>query len=317
MRRSLVLLSLLLLTVKTFDRDLLPGISRRLWHQGARASYTSGGAVHRRGCCAGGSTSVHSRFPFQVLIAFLAAATVLSACEDSPADPEPPIVDNTVGRVLFMGNSLTYTNYLPLLVDTLASASGITIESTQIAEPAFALIDHWNVPATRAAVAQGSFDVVVMQQGPSSLPENRDSLRIWTALWAPEIRAAGGEPGLYAVWPDKSRLFACGDVSESYRLAAEDVGGYFFPVGDVWLETWSVKPDAPLYGSDNFHPTTAGSYAAAVTILAVLTNREATSLSADFAWPLWLGVPVDSALAATIREAADVVIERHRQHNHP
>ena len=259
---------------------------------------------------------MHSRFHFHLLILLIAIGPALSSCDDTPADPLPRVVDNDLGRVLFMGNSLTYTNLLPILVDTLASASGITIESTMIAEPSFALIDHWNVPSTRTAVAQGDFDFVVMQQGPSSLPENRDSLRIWTALWAPEIRAAGGEPGLYAVWPDKSRLFAFGDVSESYRLAAEDVGGYFFPVGDVWLETWRVNPDAPLYGSDNFHPSTAGSYAAAVTILAVLTNREATSLAADFAWPLWLGVPVDSALAATIREAADVVIERHRQAPH-
>ena len=69
-------------------------------------------------------------------------------------------------------------------------------------------------------------------------------------------------PGLYAVWPDKSRIFAFPDVAESYRLAAEAVDGLFFPVGDAWFETWKAIPTAPLYGTDDFHPAVAGTYAA-------------------------------------------------------
>lgn len=259
---------------------------------------------------------MNGRILFRLVSTVLLAGTVL-ACQDVPSPTgAAPLRSKKeireVGRVLFLGNSLTYTNRLPQMVDSLAAASGISLRSTQIASPSYALIDHWNVGSTRAAVRDGHFDYVIMQQGPSSLPENRDSLRIWTALWDPEIRAAGGRPGLYAVWPDRSRLFAFGDVSESYRLAAEDVGGLFFPVGDTWLETWELDPNAPLYGRDQFHPTPTGTYVAAVVILSVLTNRSATSLARHFNMPPTTGPPIDSVLAATIRQAAETVIERGR-----
>lgn len=248
-----------------------------------------------------------------------ALALVLAACgSDSatgpPATVTPPRTlkpESDVGRVLFLGNSLTAVNRLPLMVDSLAAASGIRIRSSQITAGSYALVDHWDNPGTRAAVQSGGYRYVIMQQGPSSLPENRQLLRDWTALWAPVIREAGGRPGLYAVWPDASRRFAFGDVSESYRLAAEDVDGLFFPAGDTWLETWNMIPDAPLYGPDQFHPSVAGTYAAAVVIVSVLARREPTSLSSQWVVPASIGPPIDSTLAATIRRAASVVIARH------
>lgn len=110
----------------------------------------------------------------------------------------------------------------------------------------------------------------MLQQGPSSLPESRVSLREWTAKFAPLIRAAGARPALYAVWPEKARSFAFPDVSESYRLAAADVGGLFVPAGDAWLAAWRRDPRLPLYSDDDFHPSVAGSYLAALVIYRVL-----------------------------------------------
>jgi hypothetical protein len=261
-----------------------------------------------------------SRRFFRVAALVFAAVSFLSCQDTGPTGPPPgaEVGERSLkeyrhlGRVLFIGNSLTYTNQLPSMVDSLAVASEIEIVTEEVTVGGYALIDHWNVASTRATVRDGHFDVVILQQGPSSLPENRDSLRIWTALWDPEIRAAGGRPALYAVWPDKSRLFAFPDVHESYRLAAEDVHGLFFPVGDTWIETWKVLPDARLYGRDDFHPAPAGTYAAAVVILSVLSNVAPTSLATSFNMPLYTGPPIDSTLAATIRQAAEVVIERNR-----
>ena len=249
--------------------------------------------------------------PLMLLLVFAS----ISCEDDNPAAPEPVPY---AARVLFIGNSLTYTNYLPKMIDSLAIASGISIRSTEIASGGFGLIDHWNIPSRRTAVENGHFDVVILQQGPSSLPQNRDSLRIWSELWEPTIRGAGGVPGLFAVWPDKSRFFAFADVSESYRLAAHAVNGLFFPVGDVWLETWKVIPTAPLYGTDDFHPAVAGTYAAAVTIVAVLSGRDPVSLASRFTMPPELYYTrIDSTLAATIRAAAGVVLERNQQPGRP
>jgi hypothetical protein len=216
-------------------------------------------------------------------------------------------------RVLFIGNSLTYVNDLPEMVSSLASASGLSIQTASVTYGNYALIDHWNTGDARAAVENGHYDVVILQQGPSSLAVNRDSLRLWTAMWDPEIRRAGGRPGLYAVWPDKSRMFAFPDVNESYRLAAADVGGLFFPVGDTWIETWNLRPDAQLYGPDDFHPSVTGTYAAAVVIVSVLANRSATSLAPDFTLPASAAYdPLNPDVARDIRQAAETVINRNR-----
>ncbi|HYV97298.1 MAG TPA: hypothetical protein VE967_07605 [Gemmatimonadaceae bacterium] len=213
-------------------------------------------------------------------------------------------------RVLFIGNSLTYTNSLPQMVDALAAASGFDIVSDAQASPDYALIDHWDNPQTRQRVQTGHYDVVILQQGPSSLSVNRDSLRLWTAMWAPVIRTAGGRPALYAVWPEAERSYAFGDVSTSYRLAAEDVNGLFFPVGDTWLETWAEYPTAELYGADNFHPAVAGTYAAAVVIVSILTHSSPTSLATTFQMPPTVSGALDATVAQAIRGAAAVVIAR-------
>lgn len=230
--------------------------------------------------------------------------------DESDADLSLPVRLQDVGRVLFLGNSLTYTNDLPLMVAKLALASGIAIETVGITGGGFGLIDHWNIPSRQTAVRTGNYDVVILQQGPSSLSESRNLLREWTALWDPIIREGGARPGLYAVWPDDTRMFAFPAVSESYRLAAEDVDGLFFPAGDGWLETWKRAPRARLYGPDGFHPSIAGTYVAAVTILAVLADRDATTLSPDLATIGGGAAPLDSTLAAIIREAVQSVLAR-------
>ena len=68
------------------------------------------------------------------------------------------------------------------------------------------------------------------------------------------------------VWPDASRMTAFDSVSASYTAAAEAVGGLLFPAGDAWVRAWEKDATLPLYSNDNFHPSTLGSYLAALTI---------------------------------------------------
>ncbi len=240
-------------------------------------------------------------------VAFAALALALFSCgPDTTTRPIPddePLED--IGRVLFLGNSLTFYNNLPLMVAALAAASGISMHGEDIARPGYGLIDHYDDPATRRRVTEGDFDTVILQQGPSSLPESRDSLLAWSALWTPVIRASGARPAFLAVWPEKARMHVFPDVSRHYREAADAAEGLFFPVGDTWLEVWSRDAAAPLYGPDDFHPAPAGSYAAAVVILAVLSRRDPTALSSDY-----LPAGVTATLAATIRESAAAVLAR-------
>src|SRR5215217_3779683 len=108
-------------------------------------------------------------------------------------------------RVLFVGNSLTQTNDLPAVAASLARSSGRRLEYRTVAFGGYSLEDHWQQGEARAALASGSWDVVVMQQGPSALPEGQAHLREWAGRFAELARANGTQPALLTVWPESYR----------------------------------------------------------------------------------------------------------------
>lgn len=183
-------------------------------------------------------------------------------------------------RVLFIGNSLTYTNDLPAVVAALAEAGGQPISYEMVAYPDVALMDHWQGGAARGKLRVGGWDVVVMQQGPSSLPENQENLRQWATTWAGAAREQGASPALYMVWPAEARAGDFPGVVTSYTNAAEAAGALLFPAGTAWRRTRERAPDVPLYGPDGFHPTETGTYLAALVVYGGLTGASLLGLPA-------------------------------------
>jgi hypothetical protein len=127
------------------------------------------------------------------LLGTLAIAAALGL-GGTAAEAQPP----SSLRVLFLGNSLMATNDLPATVARIARRAGRRLEHRTIAPGGYALEDHWNQGEARAALAGGRWDVVVMQQGPSALPESQANLREWAARWSAEARAHPSELGTYA-----------------------------------------------------------------------------------------------------------------------
>src|SRR5215204_2255351 len=141
--------------------------------------------------------------------------------------------------VLLVGNSLTYWNDMPAMVQALADSAGTAdVRIAVVAFPDFSLGDHLAQGAAQRAIARGRWRAVVLQQGPSALEESRTDLLASARRFATEIRAAGGRPALYAPWPSESRVGDFDRSGESYRLAAEAVDGMLFPVGEAWRAAW-------------------------------------------------------------------------------
>ena len=199
-------------------------------------------------------------------------------------------------RVLFIGNSLTEGNDLPLMVEALARAGGRPFAVDAVTYGGAALEDHWS-RGTQDRIAAG-FRFVVLQQGPSALAESRANLREWTRRFDAVIRQHGGRTALYMVWPESYRPQAFPDVSASYRLAAEDVAGILLPAGDAWVAAWREDPGLRLYGPDGFHPTLLGSYLAALAIYGGLTGASPVGL------PSRLQLRNGRSVEVTAREAA-------------
>jgi len=170
-------------------------------------------------------------------------------------------------RILFIGNSLTYANDLPALVQSLARGAGKDVACSTIARPDFSLEDHWNQGDALKAIRKGGWSFVVLQQGPSALQESEVLLRAYTKRFDAEIRRAGARTAMYMVWPSRMRSQDFDGVSRSYSNAAADVGGLLLPAGDAWRAAWKRDASLPLYSEDGFHPSPTGTYLAALVIL--------------------------------------------------
>ncbi len=222
---------------------------------------------------------------FALLAALLASA---AGCEtpqpaEVPLAPPPP-PGATVHDVLFIGNSLTYQNDLPGTLAGIAASGGDIIRVRSVAAPNLALIDHLNGQSNALTViGQGGWEYVVLQQGPSTLPVNRDTLILATRLFNPPIRAVGARPALFMVWPDRSRLEYFDEVRISYQLAAQAVGGLFLPSGQAWRRAWLADPGLALYGFDGYHPSPLGTFLAALVMYERITGHDAQNLPATAA----------------------------------
>jgi hypothetical protein len=189
-------------------------------------------------------------------------------------------------RVLFIGNSLTAANDLPAMVESMARAAGErTLEWKAVLQPGASLEDQWEAGDAVRAIHSRHWDVVVLQQGPSSQPDSRVLLRRDTARFSKEIRAAGARPALYMVWPARSRPGDFDGVSISYRTAANDVDGLIIPADDAWREAWKRDKNAELYGGDGFHPSAEGSYLAALVMFQQLFGKSPVGLPSRIADP--------------------------------
>lgn len=184
-------------------------------------------------------------------------------------------------RVLFIGNSLTSMNDLPRMVERIASEAGWKgrIQCDRRTKDNASLEDHWNDGEAVKAIRGGRWTHVVLQQGPSSLPESQVLLREYTAKFAGEIRARGAEVVLYGVWPPRNRLAFQPAVTEAYRSVAADVGGRVVPVGEGWAAGWRRDPSLPLYAADEFHPSPAGTHLAAIMLTEALTGEHLDRLT--------------------------------------
>jgi hypothetical protein len=204
--------------------------------------------------------------PYRRLVLRAALTALAAVALAAPADRgQPPPL-----RVLFVGNSLTAANDLPAYVGALAAARGRVLEAKTLAPGGYALEDHWNAGVAPAELAQGGWDVVVMQQGPSALPESEANLKLWATRFADAARAVGTTPALLTVWPESYRAGALGAVIGSYRRSAQAAGAVLLPAGDAWRAAWSCRRAFPLYGPDGFHPSRLGTYLAAVVVWARL-----------------------------------------------
>ena len=181
-------------------------------------------------------------------------------------------------NILFIGNSLTYSNDLPGMLEALIDSTDFgRVHIETLTRGGYGLEDHWGLTNAPMVIAKGGWDIVVIQQGPSAT-EGRPSLLEYSKIINAAVTKQEGRTALYQVWPDGSRYFDYDGVCESYRMAAEQIEGLLFPVGEAFRMARNRDETLSLYRGDNFHPNPNGTYLAALVMFQQVTGRSPVGL---------------------------------------
>lgn len=212
----------------------------------------------------------------------------------------PPIPDGPATRVLFLGNSLTYSNGMPETIRRLAASDGLSLEFEQHTPGGRTLAEHATDPAVRDLVARGNWDVVVLQEQ-SVLPSLERSV-VEDAVIQPlrvlseDIRrrnpsarivlyqTPARQSGALDLVPDLAELGSYEGMQRriiaGYATMARAIRGEIAPAGEAWRRVRQTRPTLELY-ADPTHPNRAGSYLIACVLYASIFNGVPPSTDFD------------------------------------
>ncbi len=223
-------------------------------------------------------------------------------------------------RVLFIGNSYTYYNNMPSLVNSLANSVGDTIIHDSHAPGGETFQGHASNSTALSKIQQGNWDFVVLQeqsQRPSfPIQQVENSVFPYAKELVNKIRQSNPctEPVFYMTWgrkngdPTNCQFYAplctyegMDDLlRERYEIMADSNAALLSPVGAVWRYIRTNHSSIELYDADESHPNLAGSYAAAVTFYTVIFRKDPTLLTYNST--------LNSTDASTIRNAVKSVV---------
>jgi hypothetical protein len=211
----------------------------------------------------------------------------------------PPVPVET--KVLFLGNSYTVTNGMPLMLELLAAERGRPViksvyapGGTTLGSPQVGGHPHASDPTTLGLIAADTWDWVVLQEqsttptipftfesfmktGAQSLDASikANDPSTTTLLFQTWGRANGGQ---FCASGDCSPLFADFDAMQdaltaAYAEVGQLIGAPVAPVGEAWRLLRAQDPTLALHQADESHPTHEGSYLAACVLYAALFDE--------------------------------------------
>ena len=175
-------------------------------------------------------------------------------------------------RLLFIGNSHTYYNDMPLFVRDMAQTCGYTCDVTMLARGGWSLEQHVNTQETRFNILFGRYDYVILQERSHPFaPEEkyRDALSQMDE-W---IRQAGAKAVIYETWAKKNEPDYQAEMNRIQHGAADALSAILAPVGENWWAYQQARPDIELYAQDGAHASASGSeFAAKIIWEAILAD---------------------------------------------
>lgn len=209
---------------------------------------------------------------------------------------------NKTLKLLFIGNSHTYKNYVPGIVKDLFAQTGVDVHCTALVEGGKELSYHAERRETEMNILYGGYDYIILQ-GKGSVFEPEAYLEGGRTIYNKWISRTDAKTILYLVWSDKGKWEPQSTRVEAHSTLAREIGASVAPAGEIWKPMMRRRPAPELYQPDGNHANPTGSYIAACSIFYAITGRSRALTVPEGGEP-HTRLGVDPALAAAIQSAA-------------
>ncbi len=186
--------------------------------------------------------------------------------------------------VLFIGNSFTFMNDMPLMFRDIAISKGKNVHVDTVVEGGKNFEYHSKNPETYELIRSRKWDYVVIQGQSNELAQPESRVDKSTFPFAKQIvdsireNSSCTQVVLYMTWAYKNGNSKWAPIatydSMQYRIHnqylrfADLLDARISPVGEVWKNIRSSYSGINLYDPDNQHPSVNGSYLSACTFYA-------------------------------------------------
>ena len=192
-------------------------------------------------------------------------------------------------RVLFVGNSFTYENSMPTLVQRLAANDqGAQPIIVSVTRGAWTLQRFSRDDRLAALLKDVRWDIVILQEQSQLLSFSPESRRRETFPYIraldTKIESAGGRTLVFTTWayengdqrnvPGDTFAAMQGRLEQGYADLAATLSTPVAPVGRAWAEALRREPGVELWDGDGMHPSRLGSYLTACVFYAILTGGD-------------------------------------------
>ncbi len=188
-------------------------------------------------------------------------------------------------RILFIGNSFTYFNNMPFILQQLAAAAGTEIYTRMVAYGGARLVQYLDpaypgCPDAEAALTAADWDAVVLQEQSYTPYKDPAAFIASVQKWTMKIHRActNARIFLYQTWSYREDSAVLQETITDtdytgfyeglrigYEAAARETGAAVVPVGTAFYRISRELPDVNLFAPDDYHPSPQGSLAAAMT----------------------------------------------------
>ena len=212
-------------------------------------------------------------------------------------------------NVLFVGNSLVYTNHLSILFQGLAAQQKDPpqVDTRMYATGGGAIAERWENGVVQEELATGYWNVLVLQERGGLLacvakPDQREHPDCMASIaahrrFARAAKAAGVRVVLLGTWgPDQNKQRA---LSVGLRRLAKQIDAEVLDAGPVLRAYDSAHPQTPMFTDDILHPSLDASLLLSGLLYRKIFAQPAQSVAFK---------PAGTLYSARIRPRADLPI---------